>query len=262
MSVCLSVCLSVPGTGAEVTVAGTAHMSLLGIKTEHLTLPSHGLTHVAGGKVNVVGKSKLSFDYGDIRIIEVVYFIDKVSKLFLSVHACKKLKIIHQSFPLPMTEHAPIISEVNSNHMSPNVKPVSPITIPYEPMTEHAPIISEVNSNHKSPNVKPVSPITIPYEPITEHAPIISEVYSNHMRPNVKPVSPITIPYEPMTEHAPIISKVNSNHMSPNVKPVSPITIPYEPMPKHAPIISEVNSNHMSPNAKPVSPIAIPYGTH
>ena len=62
-------------TGAEVTVAGESHLSVLGIKTKHLVAPLSDLQHVAGGLIDIIGCCYLSFYCNNISIIVRVYFI-------------------------------------------------------------------------------------------------------------------------------------------------------------------------------------------
>ena len=88
----------IPDTGAEVTVAGLVHLKSLGIKKKHLMLPDHKLSHVAGGTIAVIGKCKLAFEYNQTISIEEGYFVNGISRFFLSRHACKNLYVIPQSF--------------------------------------------------------------------------------------------------------------------------------------------------------------------
>ena len=93
---------SVPDTGAEVTAAGTQYLDILGIKRKHLSAPPHQLKHVGGGKINIIGSCKLSLKLMGQEHIEDVYFIEGIKNIFLSITVCKKLRIVHESFPLPI----------------------------------------------------------------------------------------------------------------------------------------------------------------
>ena len=84
----------IPDTGAGVTVAGLVHLKSLGIKKKHLMLPDHKLSHVAEGTIAVIGKCKLAFEYNQTISIEEVYFVNGISRFFLSLHACKNLYVI------------------------------------------------------------------------------------------------------------------------------------------------------------------------
>ena len=89
----------IPDTGAEVTIAGEMYLPMLKIKKRNLRVPTETLKHVAGGKVPVIGSCYLSFQIYGQSVIEEVYFVPNISHIFLSIGACKGLKLISPNFP-------------------------------------------------------------------------------------------------------------------------------------------------------------------
>ena len=127
------------------------HLLQLGIKRKYLVCPNHELKHVGGGNIDVIGRCKLAFEYNDHKIIEDVYFIEGITKMFLSLHACKSLKIIPKHFPYPAIESDIPKNETNDSvyrtqtQCSIELKKVTPsvnkstdsIEIPFEPKDEN-----------------------------------------------------------------------------------------------------------------------------
>lgn len=90
---------AIADTGAEVTVAGAIYLEKLQIKRNHLNYPRDTLKHAAGGKVPFIGSCFLSIEVNSESTIEEVYFVPDITDVFLSIVACKKLKLIHPDFP-------------------------------------------------------------------------------------------------------------------------------------------------------------------
>ena len=88
-----------PETGAEVTIAGEMYLPMLKIKKRNLRVPTETIKHVAGGEVPVIGSCYLSFQIYGQSVIEEVYFVPNISHIFLSIGACKGLKLISPNFP-------------------------------------------------------------------------------------------------------------------------------------------------------------------
>ena len=133
---------SVPDTGAEVSVCGTHYLDILGIKRKHLSAPPHKLKHVGGGNINIVGSCKMSFKLMGIEHIEDVYFIEGVGNMFMSLTACKKLRIVPETFPSPIPSPTCSTTETccEAPPASSSVKlPLRPDKIPLEPVEENIP---------------------------------------------------------------------------------------------------------------------------
>ena len=96
----------IPDTGAEVTIVGTKYLSHLKIKQSWLNPPQHNLKHVAGGNISVIGSCYLSFNVHSQTTIEEVYFVDNIPHIFLSLIACKELKLISSDSPYKPVEQA------------------------------------------------------------------------------------------------------------------------------------------------------------
>ena len=127
---------AIPDTGAEVSVAGVALLTSLGIKKKNLCTPRHNIRHVAGEKIDVLGSCKLSFKLNSIKILEDVYFIDNIQNMFLSFQACKKLMIIHNDFPNGITKQQNISTDDEANY--PKVEyPKKPVKLPFNPTEEN-----------------------------------------------------------------------------------------------------------------------------
>ena len=132
----------IPDTGAEVSVCGTHYMDILGIKQKHLRAPPHQLKHVGGGKINIVGSCKMSFKLAGVEHIEDINFIDGITNMFLSIAACKKLRIIPESFPspipLPGSPESVVSGKAPSLDRKVKVTP-RPDKIPFAPIEENIP---------------------------------------------------------------------------------------------------------------------------
>lgn len=94
----------IPDTGAEVTVAGEKYLSILKVKKSWLNPPKKNLKHVGGGRISVIGSCYLSFTVNLQTTIQEVHFIPNTSNIFLSITACKELKLIPQDFPYKTVE--------------------------------------------------------------------------------------------------------------------------------------------------------------
>ena len=94
----------IPDTGAEVTVAGEKYLSILKVKKSWLNLPKQNLKHVGGGRISVIGSCYLSFTANLRTTIQEVHFIPNTPNIFLSITACKELKLIPQDFPYKTVE--------------------------------------------------------------------------------------------------------------------------------------------------------------
>ena len=90
---------AIPDTGAQVTVAGEVYLGALQIKEKNLRPPTDTLKHAAGGKVPIVGSCFLSITVNSTSTLEEVYFVPYITRMFLSIEACKGLKLIHRDFP-------------------------------------------------------------------------------------------------------------------------------------------------------------------
>ena len=140
---------SIPDTGAEVSVAGTQYLDILGIKKKHLSAPPHRLKHVGGGSINIVGSCKLSFELMGRKHIEEVYFIEGITNIFLSITVCRKLQIVSETFPFPMapaTKTVPAPEGAAPKATAPpsdvNI-PNRPEKIPFEPTEDNIPALKQ-----------------------------------------------------------------------------------------------------------------------
>ena len=70
--------------------------------------------------------------------IEDVYFIEGIKNIFLSINVCKKLRIVHESFPLPIPMENTAIKEED-----PIVIPSRPDKIPFEPLEKNIPALKQ-----------------------------------------------------------------------------------------------------------------------
>ena len=86
-------------TGAQVSVGGLTQMTTLGISKRQLNRNIHILKHAGGRKLNVIGKFKVRFEHNNQAVTSNVYFVPEVKNMYLSLHVCRKLKLVHQKFP-------------------------------------------------------------------------------------------------------------------------------------------------------------------
>ena len=83
---------AVTDTGAQVTAAGISYLQQFGLTESNLKKPPHALKHVGGGY-------DLTITYKNMILEEPVYFVKYLDLVFLSLHACKCFRLVHQSFP-------------------------------------------------------------------------------------------------------------------------------------------------------------------
>ena len=86
-------------TGAMVTVAGPTFLRRLQLEEDELLQPSSNLKHVGGGKITVLGYCNINMELNEEAIVEPVFFVLGLDMVFLSLSACKKFRLVHQSFP-------------------------------------------------------------------------------------------------------------------------------------------------------------------
>ena len=96
---------AVADTGAGATVAGPSHMRRLGIDRHNLRPPPHTLQHVGGHKLPVLGVYSIYITHNSEMIETDVYFVEGVTRMYLSLDSCKKLCLIDDDFPLNTIEH-------------------------------------------------------------------------------------------------------------------------------------------------------------
>ena len=93
--------LAVADTGAMVCVAGPTLMRELGLN-RNMLVKSGNLSDVAGRAIQVLGQYYRKITLGQEHTHQSIYFISSASKCFLSLDACKELRLIHGGFPSQM----------------------------------------------------------------------------------------------------------------------------------------------------------------
>ena len=124
----------VADTGAQVTVAGTSHMKLFGIKPNQLTSSKECLKHAGGKQLNVLGSYPMYIIHNKKLIEQEIYFVTGVTKIFLSLTACKDLCLVDRDFPLNNTSQT---LETNNISAKQKILPEKPKTIPFPPTSEN-----------------------------------------------------------------------------------------------------------------------------
>lgn len=113
---------AIPDTGAQVSVAGENHLTLFSSNGRTLNKPDHCLTHVGGGSMEIMGVDEVNITYNNINIKENIYYVKGVKNIFLSLKACKELKLIHRNFPNTQVDGP----SINSVHDTPPIPPMLP----------------------------------------------------------------------------------------------------------------------------------------
>ena len=134
---------AIPDTGAQVTVAGPAYLKKCGLKPHHLQLPPHNLKHVGGDNLEILGSYMLPIKHAEIIINELVYFVKGFNLLFLSLDACKRLKLIHSSFPHVRVDDPPAITSTPSQPVHSPSLPRRVESLPYPPTEENIPLLEK-----------------------------------------------------------------------------------------------------------------------
>ena len=91
--------MAVADTGAEVCVAGSQHLSLLGLSIAQLQKPKVRLVDIVGKVVPVWGMAPCVIKIGQVKSEQTVYFVKSASCVFLSLNACKALGLVPKNFP-------------------------------------------------------------------------------------------------------------------------------------------------------------------
>ena len=90
---------AVADTGAEVCVAGTQHLRLLGLSKINLRKPNVRLVDIVGKTVPVWGMAMCGIRKGPVKCEQLIYFARSSSCIFLSLDSCKELCLIPKNFP-------------------------------------------------------------------------------------------------------------------------------------------------------------------
>ncbi|KAG0720921.1 hypothetical protein GWK47_047473 [Chionoecetes opilio] len=94
---------AVADTGAQVSVAGRLLLGDLGISQRQLQATSTAVTHVAGGSMRFLGTITCQVSVGTVSTTECIYIAEGVQQLYLSLKACKALRLVHHTFPRPLS---------------------------------------------------------------------------------------------------------------------------------------------------------------
>lgn len=91
--------LAATDVGAEVCMAGPAHMHMLGMEAAHLDCRGSGLMDIAKLRMEVMGLSTCKIDLDGWSTLQEVYFIRSAKMFFLSMSSCKGLGLVPEDFP-------------------------------------------------------------------------------------------------------------------------------------------------------------------
>ena len=129
---------AVADTDAQVNVAGLSHPQLLNIPQESLYKPSHKQKHAAGSLLGIIGFYPISVQHQGKTFTTEFYFVKNVDRIYLLLHTCEQIEIIHPNFP-----NVNINSRINlvntTTHNRATLLPECPTTLPYEPIEENIP---------------------------------------------------------------------------------------------------------------------------
>ncbi|KAG0726001.1 hypothetical protein GWK47_037487 [Chionoecetes opilio] len=88
--------------GASVC-AGRLLLGDLGISQRQLQATPTAVTHVAGGSMPLLGTIPVRSPWGTVSTTECIYIAEGVQQLYLSLKACKALRLVHHTFPRPLS---------------------------------------------------------------------------------------------------------------------------------------------------------------
>ena len=97
----------VADTGAQVCVAGPELLRILKLKPSQLQHRT-GLRDVANRIPTPLGSFTCNIELNKKTVTQDIYFIKSAKGCYISLSVCKKLGIVHQNFPLPMTTVASV----------------------------------------------------------------------------------------------------------------------------------------------------------
>ena len=120
---------AIADTGAQVCIAGRPLLRRLGISPQLLHASPRTVNHVAGGRVKLLGSLTCEVTVGAITTSECVYIAEGVQHLYLSLGACRALRLVPQDFPHP----AASISSLTAPELP--VATAHPPSPPYEKKT-------------------------------------------------------------------------------------------------------------------------------
>ena len=102
--------LAVADTGAQVSVADFSLLRELGINKKRLQPALTTVSHVAAGNLKIVGSLECQVSTGSTSTLERIYVGEKVTRFYLSLAACKALRLVPADFPRARAEIGTIAS--------------------------------------------------------------------------------------------------------------------------------------------------------
>ena len=91
-----------PDSGADICLAGSKHLTELGIRPEDLT-PCHKTVRAVGGStLTCKGWVGIEFEVGGNTTHQPLYVCDRVDRIYFGRKGCKEVNILPRSFPFPM----------------------------------------------------------------------------------------------------------------------------------------------------------------
>ena len=121
-----------PDSGADICLAGTRHLNMLGVEAEHLTPCRKNVTTAGGSTLTCKGWFQCEFEIGNNTTCQPVYICEKVDRIYFGRQGCTEVKILPETFPFPMEKP----SDVSSVEATP---PPRPETIPFRAVEENVP---------------------------------------------------------------------------------------------------------------------------
>ena len=90
------------------TVAGKRVMSDLMLREDDLCKCEEDLESVNEKRLHVIGQTDLMFSCGRNACTETIVFCEDIQcdNVYISLHACRNLGVVHENFPLPMKRAA------------------------------------------------------------------------------------------------------------------------------------------------------------
>ena len=108
-------------------------MGDLDISQRQLQATPTVVTHIAGGSMCLLGTITCQVSVGTVSTIERIYIAEGVQQLYLSLKACKALRLVHHTFPRPLAPTSVCAVEPSDTPQAP-LRPESP---PYELVEEN-----------------------------------------------------------------------------------------------------------------------------
>ena len=130
-----------PDSGANICLAGTKHLSHMGITTAQLHPCKKIVKAVGGSTLTCNGWIHVLFEVDGHKTMQPVYFCDRIDRVYLSKQGCIEMNILSSTYPHPMPPAAAAVHTLQTpSYTQP---PARPSALPFEPTPENVPKLEQ-----------------------------------------------------------------------------------------------------------------------